>query len=73
MSYLCVPLYDSLGENAIEYIINHAEASSVFVSADKLGQLAKALPKVQGMLKHIVVWGVAGDIVAMQASVLSLL
>jgi hypothetical protein len=25
MSMCCVPLYDSLGENAIEYIINHSE------------------------------------------------
>lgn len=27
----CVPLYDSLGENAIEFIINHSETSAVFV------------------------------------------
>jgi hypothetical protein len=25
MSYQCVPLYDTLGENAVEYIINHSE------------------------------------------------
>lgn len=25
MSYMCVPLYDSLGENAIEFIVRHAE------------------------------------------------
>ncbi len=28
MSMQCVPLYDSLGENAIEYIVNHSEAVS---------------------------------------------
>ena len=27
-SYHCAPLYDTLGENAIEYIINHSEPSS---------------------------------------------
>jgi hypothetical protein len=31
MSATCVPLYDSLGENAIEYIINHAETMVAFV------------------------------------------
>lgn len=28
MSYQCVPLYDTLGENAVEYIINHSEVRS---------------------------------------------
>jgi hypothetical protein len=42
----CVPLYDSLGENAIEYIIKHAEATAVFAQSEKLGTLAKSLPHV---------------------------
>jgi hypothetical protein len=29
MSYQCVPLYDTLGENAVEYIINHSEVRGV--------------------------------------------
>ena len=53
----CVPLYDSLGENAIEYIIGHAEASAVFVSAAKLATLAKSLPQVGG---DGVRWGCGG-------------
>merc|ERR1711959_387125 len=32
----CVPLYDTLGENAVEYILNHAECKTVFVSSAKL-------------------------------------
>lgn len=28
MSYQCVPLYDTLGENAVEYIINHSEVGA---------------------------------------------
>lgn len=54
---MCVPLYDSLGENAIEYIINHSESIVAFVAASKIGQLVKALPRVTGVLKAIVYWG----------------
>ena len=53
----CVPLYDSLGENAIEFIINHAEAAVAFVSTEKLPNLVKALPKTKEILKTIVYWG----------------
>lgn len=44
----CVPLYDSLGEHAIEFIIKHAEATCVFTQSDKFGTLAKSLPHVRG-------------------------
>ena len=57
MNAQCVPLYDSLGENAIEFIINHSESSIAFVATDKLVALAKALPKTKGTLKSIVYWG----------------
>jgi len=57
MSYHCVPLYDSLGENAIEYIVNHSEAAAVFVDAAKLPAFAKALPAIGAALRTVVVWG----------------
>jgi len=57
MSSPCVPLYDSLGENAIEFIINHAEASVAFVATEKLPNLVKALPKTKEVLKTVVYWG----------------
>jgi long-subunit acyl-CoA synthetase (AMP-forming) len=41
MSLHCVPLYDTLGENAIEYIINHSEAVVAFVDTLKLPNLVK--------------------------------
>lgn len=53
----CVPLYDSLGENAIEYILQHSEASAVFVEASKLQRVAAALPHVKGQVKVVVWWG----------------
>lgn len=45
----CVPLYDSLGEHAIEYIIRHSEASIAFSSTEKFGTLAKSLPHVRAL------------------------
>eukprot|EP00967_Tisochrysis_lutea_P055941 scaffold70505_cov19-Tisochrysis_lutea.AAC.2 len=41
---MCVPLYDSLGENAVEYIVDHAECTCVFLSSDKFPQLVKVWP-----------------------------
>ena len=56
--YFCVPLYDTLGENAVEYIISHSGTSALFASADKLPTLAKALPKLErGQVSTIVYWG----------------
>jgi long-chain acyl-CoA synthetase len=66
MSLYCVPLYDSLGENAIEFIISHSEASIVFAASDKLGNLAAALPHVLELVKTVVYWG-DGDKVAAEA------
>ena len=52
-----MPLYDSLGENALEFIISHAEVTFCFVQGEKLGQLSKALAKVDGLVKTVVYWG----------------
>ena len=53
MSNHCVPLYDSLGENAIEYIVDHAECTCVFLSSDKFPQFVKVGRTVCLVLKHI--------------------
>ncbi len=60
-SAVCVPLYDSLGENAIEFIINHSEAVLVLVATEKLANLAKATEKTKGTLKTVVYWGAGND------------
>jgi long-subunit acyl-CoA synthetase (AMP-forming) len=36
-----VPLYDSLGENAVEYIVNHAGVELVFIDVAKLHEFVK--------------------------------
>ena len=40
-----VPIYDSLGENAVEYIVKHAGVELIFVDVAKLPQLTKVLPR----------------------------
>ena len=47
----CVPLYDSLGENAVEYILDHSESSAVFVETSKMGKLAAALPDIKAPVR----------------------
>jgi long-subunit acyl-CoA synthetase (AMP-forming) len=37
-----VPLYDSLGENVVEYIVNHAGVELVFIDVAKLPEFVKA-------------------------------
>ena len=39
----CVPLYDTLGDEAVRFVLAHAEAGLVFCGADKLAALAEAL------------------------------
>lgn len=54
-----VPLYDSLGEDAVEYTVNHAETSAIFAQAAKLPQLNKALARIKKNVQTIVYWGEA--------------
>ncbi|WOG90539.1 hypothetical protein DCAR_0209783 [Daucus carota subsp. sativus] len=53
----CVPLYDTLGSGAVEYIICHAEISIVFADETKLPELLKTLPSVSKHLKTLVSFG----------------
>ncbi|CAG9463780.1 unnamed protein product [Pedinophyceae sp. YPF-701] len=52
----CVPLYDTLGDDSIEYIINHAECTIVFANVKKLDILGKALAKCP-KVKTVITWG----------------
>lgn len=49
MAMHCVPLYDSLGENAIEFIINHSEAVVAFVATSKFDNVVK-VGRISGVL-----------------------
>ncbi|KAJ3683080.1 hypothetical protein LUZ60_013307 [Juncus effusus] len=53
----CVPLYDSLGSGAIQFIINHAELHIVFAEEKKITEVIKTLPHTTKFLKTIVSFG----------------
>lgn len=52
-----VPLYDTLGPNAVEFILDHAEISIAFVQASKIKSLLAILPKCTAHIKAIVSFG----------------
>ncbi|KAJ3675659.1 hypothetical protein LUZ60_004701 [Juncus effusus] len=52
-----VPLYDTLGANAIEFIISHADMSMAFVQENKIPSIWKCLSKCASHLKTIVSFG----------------
>ena len=62
-----MPLYDSLGENAVEFIIDHSEAVASFCAGSKLPLLAKALALVKGDFKTVIYWG-SGDAASLDVS-----
>ncbi|KAG8661910.1 long chain acyl-CoA synthetase 4 isoform X1 [Manihot esculenta] len=53
----CVPLYDTLGVGAVEYIICHAEVSIAFVEEKKIPELLKTFPNSTKYMKTIVSFG----------------
>uniref|UniRef100_A0A7N1A5R4 Long-chain-fatty-acid--CoA ligase n=1 Tax=Kalanchoe fedtschenkoi TaxID=63787 RepID=A0A7N1A5R4_KALFE len=53
----CVPLYDTLGAGAVEFIICHAEVKIVFVEEKKIPELMKALPNATDNLRTLVSFG----------------
>ncbi|KAK4490796.1 hypothetical protein RD792_001509 [Penstemon davidsonii] len=53
----CVPLYDTLGAGAVEFIICHAEVTLAFVEEKKIDELLKTFPGAAKYLKTIVSFG----------------
>ena len=46
--YTCVPIYDTLGEDIVQYEVNHADISIMFVEA---GKLALRLLRAAGLAR----------------------
>jgi hypothetical protein len=57
----CVPLYDTLGEKAIEYVMTHSETKFVVAAGSKLAGLAKSLKGFSGKLLGVAYWGPAPE------------
>lgn len=64
-----VPLYDSLGESAVEYTVNHSETSIIFAEASKLAFLSKAAKNVSKNVHTVVHWGSADNVKDTTASI----
>ncbi|XP_068655042.1 probable CoA ligase CCL6 isoform X2 [Aristolochia californica] len=55
-----VPLYDTLGANAVVFIINHAEVSIAFVQGNKMDSMLACLSNCARYLQTIVSFGTVG-------------
>ncbi|CAN8308200.1 unnamed protein product [Cochlearia groenlandica] len=53
----CIPLYDTLGAGAVEFIISHAEVSIAFVEEKKIPEILKTCPNSTKYLKTVVSFG----------------
>nr|GLL29154.1 long chain acyl-CoA synthetase 4-like [Ipomoea trifida] len=53
----CVPLYDTLGAGAVEFIISHAEVTIAFSEEKKMPELLKTFPNAAKYLKTVVSLG----------------
>lgn len=56
-SYISVPLYDTLGPDAVNYIISHAEMTCVFCTPDKLETLLSCITETCSVRLVVVVGG----------------
>ncbi|GMH34445.1 hypothetical protein BSKO_02279 [Bryopsis sp. KO-2023] len=61
MSWVCVPIYDSLLEDATRYIIEHSGSECIFVSTIKMPTLARCLRPIKDLVKSVVFWGQGND------------
>ncbi|KAI4303639.1 hypothetical protein MLD38_039244 [Melastoma candidum] len=53
----CVPLYDTLGAGAVEFVICHSEVSIAFVEEKKISELLKTLPRTTRYLRTLISFG----------------
>ncbi|OMJ20402.1 Fatty acyl-CoA synthetase A [Smittium culicis] len=56
-----VALYDTLGEDSMEYIINHSESSIVFCSLDKVARLLRSSDSIPEVKTIICFDSITGD------------
>ncbi|XP_044483371.1 long chain acyl-CoA synthetase 7, peroxisomal [Mangifera indica] len=57
-SYISVPLYDTLGPDAVKYVINHAEIQAIFCVPQTLNMLLSFISEIPSVCLIVVVGGV---------------
>ncbi|XP_017256122.1 long chain acyl-CoA synthetase 6, peroxisomal [Daucus carota subsp. sativus] len=60
-SYVSVPLYDTLGPDAVNFIINHATVRAIFCVRQTLDTLLSSLSKIPSVRLVVVVGGADGQ------------
>lgn len=62
LSGICVPIYDTMGQENVEYVISHSESSAIAVQDQKLPALTEVLQKGNCTnVKAIIYWGNPSD------------
>ncbi|KAH0890958.1 hypothetical protein HID58_053387 [Brassica napus] len=56
-SYVSVPLYDTLGPDAVKFIVNHANVQAIFCVAETLNSLLSGLSEMPSVRLVVVVGG----------------
>ncbi|GAB2218726.1 hypothetical protein Drorol1_Dr00001955 [Drosera rotundifolia] len=57
-SFISVPLYDTLGSDAVKYIVNHADVQAIFCVPGTLNSILSFLSEIPGVRLVVVVGGV---------------
>ncbi|KAJ8768327.1 hypothetical protein K2173_021480 [Erythroxylum novogranatense] len=67
-SYISVPLYDTLGPDAVKYIVNHAVVQAIFCVAQTLSPLLSFLSEIPTVRLIVVVDGVDDQLPSLPSS-----
>ncbi|KAJ6380234.1 hypothetical protein OIU76_016816 [Salix suchowensis] len=57
-SYISVPLYDTLGPDAVKYVVNHADVQGIFCVPETLNTLLSFISEIPSVRLIVVVGGV---------------
>ncbi|KAK3418558.1 hypothetical protein EUGRSUZ_H04493 [Eucalyptus grandis] len=57
-SYISVPLYDTLGPDAVKYVVNHAALQAIFCAPQTLNRLLSFLSEIPSVRLIVVVGGI---------------
>lgn len=62
-----MPLYDTLGASAVQYIIQHASVSVILVAGDKFKHLLPVLPTLKQQIGLVIYWGTVDSVMLLDA------
>ncbi|CAL1396821.1 unnamed protein product [Linum trigynum] len=67
-SYVSVPLYDTLGPDAVKYIVNHAVVQAIFCVPETLNSLLSFLSEIPSVRVIVVVGGIDDQMPSLPSS-----